>query len=160
MLIGWLEKGTVMTKSYNKNNLKGIGGWLYVVAIGVVANPLYAALSLSKIIGEDSNWLYLSLSYKALFWGRVQFLVVMLLISAYVAFLFFNKRRKLPTWYMGPLLLSITFGIIDLMVIILLQPNVPIDTLIAGLTTQVVWAAIWIPYMFKSERVKLTFVED
>jgi len=39
-------------------------------------------------------------------------------------------------------------------------PNDLSSALIAARIMQLVWAAIWIPYMFKSERVRLTFVED
>jgi hypothetical protein len=46
-----------MTKTYNMNNLKGIGGWLVLVAIGVIAGPIHALNNFSEypslIAGEN-----------------------------------------------------------------------------------------------------------
>ena len=151
-----------MTKPYNMNNLKGIGGWLYVVAIGVVANPLFILISLSEypsiISGEGFE--FLSLSIKAFVWGEMLFWGMMLLISAYVVFLFFKKKRDFPNWFITIFLLLIAFSIIDTMVFNLLLPEEPLNDMIGAIIRVVIQAAIWIPYMFKSERVRLTFVED
>jgi len=94
-----------MTKVDNLNNHKVIGGWLYLVAIGLVAKLFFTTSHLSKLISLSENFQFFPLSQKALFWGEAQFLVVILLISAYVAFLFVKKRRDFSKWYIGVLLL-------------------------------------------------------
>ena len=151
-----------MTETYNMHNLKGIGGWLILVAVGVVTNPLAALNSLVEYpsVFSDESFQFLSLPIKAFVWGEVLFWGMMLFISAYVVFLFFKKKRDFPNWYIGIFLLLIAFGIIDMMVFNLLMPEESLEELIAALVRTVIQAAIWIPYMFKSERVRLTFVED
>jgi len=144
------------------NDLKGIGGWLILVAIGVVGAPLYALSVLSEILslisGEDFQ--FLSLSIKAFVWFEMLFWGMMLLISAYVVFLFFKKKRDFPNWYIAIFLLFIAFSVSDMMVVNLLLPEEPLeDMIVAGFRT-VIQAAIWIPYLLKSKRVRLTFVED
>jgi hypothetical protein len=143
------------------NDLKGIGGWLITVAIGVIVNPLYVLNTLSEYPSLFSGEYFqlLSLSSKAFIWGEALFFGVMLLVSVYVAFLFFKKRREFPNWFIGTMLLWIAFFTIDAMVFTLLFPEEPLIELITLIFRQVIQAAIWIPYMFKSERVRLTFVE-
>jgi len=162
MLIGWLRREPTMTKTYNMNNLKGIGGWLVLVAIGVIAGPIHALNNFSEypslIAGE--NFQLIDFSFKAFVWSEAVFFALMILVTVYVAFLFFKKRREFPSWFVGTLTAYIAFTLFDAVYAAWLMPEMPISDSLGIIFGQMIQAAIWIPYMFKSERVRLTFVED
>jgi len=155
-----------MTKPYNMLDLKGIGGWLYSVAISVLATLTYMFSGFSEYpsLITSASFSFFSFTQKTLIWSEAIFLATMTLVMAYVAYLFFTKRREFPSWFINTYLVIILYGIADgaLSAIFLSEFISEADTTnsLSIIFKQMLGAAVWITYMFKSERVRLTFVED
>jgi len=141
-------------------NLKGIGGWLILVAISVVATPFLVLFRLLIFPRVFSNEIFplMSTGLKTLAISEALFFGVMFFVTIYIAWLFFSKDRRFPIWLIGVYLTLITFNIIYFVSGTILIPDQalawPFDIL-----AQMLGAAIWIPYLLKSKRVRLTFIE-
>lgn len=152
--------------------LEGIGGWLILVAIGLVVTPIRIVL---LIIGtypdifSSGTWEFLttlgSEAYSPL-WapiiaGEILINCGLLLVWLYMAYRFFTKRKDFPKWYIGVAVFSLLFIVADAFSIKLVLPGEPVfdsDT-IKELMRSVVMVAIWVPYMLVSKRVKATFIK-
>jgi len=152
-------------------NLEGLGGWLILVGIGVVVTPLRIGALLLKTfppIFSGGAWEALTTpGYEAYspLWAPILLSEIVIntglvLVSLYLMYLFFSKRRVFPKWYIGILVFSLIFIVIDAWVVKLVMPNEPMfgpGTMKAFLQA-LVTSLIWIPYMLISKRVKATFV--
>lgn len=156
----------------NGKELKGLGGWLILVGIGVVIAPirlLATYIPIYKPIFEDGTWEALttvgSEAYDPL-WapllvGEIAYNSIMVAASLYLIYLFFSKHYLFPKVYIALVAVSLVFIPLDAWLVTKVLPNVPMfdpettkefmRVLIGGL--------IWVPYMLVSKRVKATFVE-
>ena len=149
-----------------KFSLKGLGGWLIAVAIDVTSSPLFMVIGFyqypSFIASEDFS--FASFTDKTLIWSEAIFYFTMIFVMAYVAFLFFTKRREFPNWFIGTSLVLIAYNIANFSFPVLLfsesLPEGSTGISLVEVFLQMLWPAIWIAYMLKSERVRRTFVED
>ena len=156
----------------NDNELKGLGGWLILVGIGVVIAPirlLVTYVPLYKTIFEDGTWEALTTVgsevynplWAPLLIGEIVYNSVMVVASIYLIYLFFSKHYLFPKLYIAIIAISLVFIPLDAWLVTKVLPSEPMfdpettkefmRTLISGL--------IWVPYMLISKRVKLTFVE-
>ena len=154
------------------NRLKGLGGWLILVGIGVVLSPirlLGLIIQVYKPIFEDGTWEALttvgSESYNE-FWApllitEMIYNALMVIASLYLVYLFFTKNRFFPKFYILIAISSIIFIIIDAWLVTKVLPSEPMldEETMRELTRALISAAIWVPYMLVSKRVKATFVE-
>jgi hypothetical protein len=147
--------------------LIGLGGWLVVVGLSMVTNPLLFLASLFKSAPAYSltNWhayttpggefyhpLYVPLLICELL-GNITLLVCSIL----AAFLFFKKRRTFP-----PVFILLMLGVVLLVGleyaagfwVPLEEENSPKELIGA-----VFRSLIWIPYMLQSKRVRATFTK-
>ena len=154
-----------------EQKLEGIGGWLIVVAIGICLSPFRIIASVYPIyssIFSDGSWEALTTPGSEFYnplWAPIigaeialnSLLVVGWLI---IAWLFFNKKQAFRGWYIGILLFTIVFLFADAFAIKTVLPSEEVfdpDT-IKEIVRSLVFAAVWIPYVLISERVKATFV--
>jgi transglutaminase-like putative cysteine protease len=150
------------------SSLSGIGGWLVIPVLGLVATPIAVLVTTSS--GMESyaadNWTLLTTfgsdSYHAL-WAPVLLFELVSQIGIFVfaillAVLFFRRRSSVPSLYIGFQLISTVQLVLDQ----LLVHSIPQAVVGAGNTGQaigsVIGAMIWIGYFMKSERVRNTFV--
>lgn len=156
----------------NSNELKGLGGWLILVGIGVVIAPIRLLTSFIPVyspIMKDGAWDALtspgSLAYHPL-WeplliAEITYNLAMVAASLYLIYLFFSKHYLFPRFFIGIAIASLIFIPLDAWVVSTIFPSEPMldpDTA-KGLARTVGVSLIWIPYMLVSERVKNTFVE-
>jgi hypothetical protein len=149
--------------------LNGIGGWLILLAIGQLLQPLRFAKPIWDIVSTTMNtasWRSLTdpieSSYNAwwapallfeLFFTVGAFLFAVLLIA-----LFFTKRAAWPRAFALFLLFSLLGAVLDTIFADRIPSTAePVLTSIAGLAPIALAAAIWIPYVLVSKRVKATF---
>jgi hypothetical protein len=134
-----------------------IGGWLIVVAIGLLVSPVgilyfvfaeiipgFRAVPLSEVSGSFKFYLGLNLGLN-------------LLLFAYVivaAVLFFQRRRIVPRLIISLYVLNLLFVLLDRFVFMTASG----DQWMFGIVSGVVSALIWIPYFLISKRVRATFV--
>src|SRR5262245_45842957 len=149
----------------------GLGGWLILVAIGLIVSPiriLAFIVQTSVPPFRDGAWAILttpgSEAYHAL-WapllifellGNVGFIVAQ--VSLLV--LFFKRSRNFPRIYVWVVLINLPFILLDAWLgsfVITDEPMIDPTTAVE-LTRSVIGIAIWVPYMRLSKRVRNTFV--
>ncbi|WP_199508483.1 MULTISPECIES: DUF2569 domain-containing protein [unclassified Psychrobacter] len=152
-------------------NIAGLGGWLILVAISIVFVPFKIAFDTALLYSEiltEGYWdllttpdtEYYHVLWKPIFLGEIGFNLMLLTLWLWVAFLFFNKKRQFPKWYIGALLATFVLIILDALAVKLVLPDVPIFDADTGkeVLRTLVSCVIWIPYMLVSKRVKATFI--
>lgn len=156
-----------------KEDLNGIGGWLILVAIGLIITPLRVAyLLLADLIPIFSNGTWAALTdpgsesyspyWAPLLIGEVVANGLLMAVSAYLLYLFFSKKKVFPVWYMGVIAFSLVFIPLDAWLVTKALPDEPMfdpDTT-KEFSRSILAAVIWIPYMLVSKRVKATFIEN
>lgn len=156
----------------NDNELKGLGGWLILVGIGVVISPIRLLVTFIpsyKPIFEDGTWEALTTVSSEVYdplWGplligEIAYNSIMVAASAYLIYLFFSKHYLFPKIYIAIVTVSLVFIPLDAWLVTKVLPTEPmfdpettkefVRVLIVGI--------IWVPYMLISKRVKATFVE-
>src|SRR5208337_3416079 len=153
--------------------LKGLGGWLILVGIGVLVAPFKTGTVLINTflpIFSHGMWAILtdptSNAYHPL-WGpyilsEVITNIGLLAASSYMILLFFKKSKSFSKWFMTISILSLLIIIVDTFAVKLILPGKPVVNLafIENTTTAFVTCLIWVPYMLVSKRVKSTFVQE
>ena len=138
-------------------NYTKIGGWLILVAIGLVLStisvllyirssilPVFRAVPVSQLSGELQFYLFLDLVLN----------LSLLIYITYVIVLFFKRREAVPKLMISLYILNFVFIIIDRFVIKSISESQWTFVIIHS----VVSSLIWIPYFLISKRVKGTFV--
>ena len=152
-------------------NGRPIGGWLWLLAIGVVINPfrsiillwpLYSDLFQSgafQILSNPENPEYISG-----FWSLILAEILINFTVTFVLFwqflLFFQKKKLFKIVFICTNLFTIAFILVDSIAVKFVFPQMPLfnsDTL-QELARSLVVVLIWVPYLLFSERVKETFV--
>jgi hypothetical protein len=150
---------------------KKIGGLLILVALGLLFTPLRLCMSLVVTfppIIVDGTWEALTTAGSEFYsplWGPLLFAELVfnlgiLLISLYLAYLFFKKKMEFPEWYAGLALISFVFILVDAYLVTMIMPEIPMfdyET-ITALVPTLGSLIIWTPYLFLSKRSKETFI--
>jgi len=155
-----------------EKNLEGIGGWLILLAIGMVVTPIRLIMLMNTIYPEIFStgvWEALTTrgsdAYNPL-WapiliGEILINSGLLLVWLYIAYKFLTKSRDFPRFYIGIAVFSLLFVVADAFAVKLVLPNEPAfdpDT-IQELMRSVTMVVVWVPYVLVSKRVKATFIE-
>ena len=148
-----------------------IGGLLILVALGLLFSPLRLCMSLVVTFPPiiiDGTWETLTTAgseFHSPLWGplltaELVFNLGILLISLYLAYLFFNKKMEFPEWYAGLALISFVFILVDAYLVTMILPEIPMFDFetISALIPTLGSLLIWSPYLFLSKRSKETFI--
>jgi len=158
-----------MTKE--KKDIKGLGGWLILVGFGILFSPLRSIALLFPIYKEifaNGTWEILTtpgtevynILWAPILLSEIGINIILLIVWVYIAYLFFTKKKLFPKMYIGIMLFSLIFIVVDAFAIQIVLPDEPTfdkDTL-KELFRSVIAIAIWVPYMLVSKRVKATFI--
>jgi len=149
---------------------RSIGGWLILVAFGVVTRPFYLLLSLYpmyKNMFAPEQWEILRtagrMAYGPFFipfiYTELIINVLFILAAIYQIYLFVTKDQRFPRFFIILMLASLTFILMDAWIggIIIEEPIFDTETINEILRIGIP-SMIWIPYMLYSERVKETFI--
>ena len=167
---------------YNYNipakNINGvsqeIGGWLVLVAIGLVFTPirlLYDVLKNFQDFFGINTWAYISLDHSSFSELFLSLLIIFELIynstffvfSILIILLFFKRRTILPSIII--IFYTSTFIFLSLDSILAFNLNESLYSEIEKMQaykeigTSFIKVAIWVPYFLFSKRVKSTFTE-
>ncbi|GBF50846.1 hypothetical protein LPTSP4_23730 [Leptospira ryugenii] len=152
--------------------IKGIGGFLILVGLGLVFFPFRQGLEIIptyyKLI-TDGSFTYLTTPgteaynelWLPLFLFEMGYNALMILVSFGLIYLFFKKHYLFPKSYIAFALVPIVLIPLDAYMVTLVAKNettFSVETNIE-LIRSIITAAIWVPYMIFSKRVKATFVE-
>jgi hypothetical protein len=158
--------------SSTSRRLEGIGGWLILLALGVIVNPFVFINNLVNLwpsVGMVDRWRQLTspegnayhpswLPSLAFEW---MYSCVGLILSVLMVFLFFRKRAVAPKCLIAFLFYVLAGTILDNVLASAAIAAADIPTGDSGkysdIVTNTMRAAIWIPYLLVSQRVKATF---
>jgi len=167
------QKETVNTK-----NLKGLGGWLVLVILGLFATVLFQIYGVYESItmftdgtveflSDPSSGVYIP-GYSGLL--KFEFIAEILFLgaAAYLIYLFFKKSKKFPKYYIPFLIAAVLYAILDYVLLSSVSVSGEVkqvidETLSKGgeeIGRAIISALIWGAYMKKSKRVKNTFIEE
>lgn len=154
-----------LRKNTYENDLKpeGIGGWLVLLSIGVVLNPVIILIALvtnhlplvmdgtlSILLKEDMR-LFIFIVFEIL--GNIAFLF----FSIGIIILFFRKNRILPKLLIAYFWTNLAFVIADTVIVgISLGEK---ELVPPELVRAIISSTIWTFYLLMSKRVKNTFVK-
>ncbi len=153
-------------------NLEGLGGWLILVGIGIILSPLKIIALIFPVYSDifsNGSWEALttpgSEAYNSLWapilMGEILINGVLVIAWLFIVFLFFSKKMAFPKWYIGILLFTLVFILVDAFSIKAVMPNEPVfdPETIKALGQTLIATLIWVPYMLVSKRVKATFIK-
>ena len=155
-----------------EKKLEGIRGWLILIAIGIIVSPLrilILVIPLYADIFKNGAWDLLTTPgneayhplWSLIIMGEIAINAIFIIGWITIAFFFFLKKRIFPKLYIGMLLFTLTFIVLDAYAIKAVLPDDPVfdpDTL-KELIRTLGASLVWIPYMLISKRVKATFVK-
>ena len=155
-----------------EKDLEGLGGWLIFVGLGIVISPLRIIALIFPTYSEifsNGSWEVLTTpgteAYNPL-WGpiligEISINAALVIAWIFIAFIFFSKKTIFPKWYIGILLFTLTFILIDALAIKSVMPNVPVfdPETIKEFGRSLIVTLICVPYMLVSKRVKATFIK-
>ena len=158
------EPPALFADSNPDRDLQGIGGWLILVAIGLVISPLRVMRAIFDsnlpFLMNPKHQLFLAKhpAYHVLLLFEVATNICYLVIAAGLVFLFFKKKRGFSTY----MILSMTFHFVVYIAVfftshILLHAKYTEQSK-ANILGATLGLIIWIPYLLVSRRVKVTFV--
>jgi Protein of unknown function (DUF2569) len=140
----------------------GIKGWLILPAIGTVLSPIYLSISEIKMAPTlEQVWAAKSAISTGLlaFVAAETFLNIVFIVGWLVAILLLAlKSRYYPKAYVILMCGMVAFLMVDMVISAGAYNHQPDQDDLVSLGRTVLVAAIWVPYMLLSKRVKNTFV--
>lgn len=151
-----------------------IGGWLVIVAIGVCLSPITLIIQLAGILPDElkSNYfVYLFDSESTAYnpWRGVYVLIsqssniFIVVASIFLIFIMFKRKNSFRPYFVAIKLFNASLLIIDLFVLYKisnessLEDNNNINKETTSTIRTIISYAIWVPYVWYSERSKHTF---
>jgi hypothetical protein len=140
-----------------RSDLNGIGGWLILVAIGLAISPLVSLHGISRdfrlLFDHNQSVLesYRGLAFLILFEAATNTIFFLSLIGLNV--LFYLKKRSFPGCMIAFLCMQLFIILVDHLAAMRYFPSVSL----AHPARALIGAAIWVPYLLRSLRVKETF---
>ncbi|MBL7975801.1 MAG: DUF2569 domain-containing protein [Candidatus Kapabacteria bacterium] len=145
-----------------------IGGWLILVAIGLIGRPLIYLYTIITYISDIIENDYLKIMYEQARNNSSFDLALFILwetlvnigffgVSIFLLYAFFTRRKYFPIVFTILLVASLVIPILDVVLAnAIFGLEQEYSTKNIGKTA--IAAMIWVPYMFTSERAKRTFV--
>lgn len=133
-----------MVEAWEKARLTGIGGWLYLIAFGTYLSPVFLFFVLAAAFSSGDA-------------AVTAFVMFLFGFSVWIAYLFYNKSKDFPKWYIVSCVLTILIGWFT----VVADQSVGIynENAVASELGTTFGYGIWIAYMLRSKRVANTFVE-
>lgn len=149
----------------------GIGGWLIVLAVGMVLAPVNAALNLLGVWQDNfASGFYGALTtpgspdfhpmWRGVLLTELGYHVLMVPVLIWLAVLFFCHSRHFPRGYLLVTGLSAVYLMLDYVVVKSLLPMAPVfdDAMLKTVVGLAVALGLWAPYLFLSDRARCTFI--
>ena len=148
-----------------------IGGWLILIAIGLVITPIrlgYSILVELLPVFEPETWNYLTSPdspvyhhlWKPLIWFEVLGNAFFMAFAIVLMFFFFGKRKLLPRLFIIYLVSNLVFVLGDYYMAsqIPMLGEMDMSDSFREIGRSILSVGIWVPYFLLSERVRGTFV--
>ena len=147
----------------SKSELKGLGGWLVLMGIGIVVSPLVALFGLNssaKLVGDPFALESLSQFNNLIvpfFKFTVMYSLMLFVYSIVVAIMFFRKKKVFVKLNIIGYIIAVVYAIASVIAFIGM-PSSAFGDIIQSLVSAVIGGVIWTMYLLKSVRVKNTFI--
>lgn len=162
----------------SEKNLKGLGGWLVLVILGLFVSVLFQAYGAYEsvtmftdgtveFLSDPSSEVYIP-DYGGLL--KFEFIVeiIFLAMGIYLIYLFFKKSRKFPKYYVPFLIITVIYVILDYALLSSISVSGEVQQIIDDTLSEqggeigkaVISALVWGAYIRKSKQVKATFIEE
>ncbi len=149
-----------------------LGGWLSILGITVLLKPIVLLASLMDptmlVYFTNAGWNSLAgepmlkeLSFHLLLIIETLVNALLLSVSVLLIVLYFKKRDSFPRLFSIYVVGSLIFLAVDHLLsqsLLASSPSYFTDEELGDLVRQLIYVAIWVPYLFRSERVKQTFI--
>ena len=142
-----------------QKDLRGIGGWLILVALGLGFGPIGLLLALGASVllllspeGQTLVAAHPGVAGLLLFNAVTDAVLIVLLILLNIVF--YKTKKTFPRWAIGYLVVSFILEIAMHQMMLQYMPTYPSIDAFVSLAA----AAVWIPYFLLSRRVKQTFI--
>jgi len=136
-------------------------GWLIVLGSGLLIAPLLVVATMGMqnfpYLFDGTRLEYFAAQPAALTLGRFELVAnaIYLLLLAGLNYLYFEKKKAFPVSMIVYLIVQLVLSLIDFVQMRALHPTG--FSLFYGVGRAALFAAIWIPYLLVSKRVKATF---
>ncbi len=154
------------------DKLKGLGGWLFLVGMGVVIYPIRVLATTVPdypSMFTDGTWEAVTTVgseaynplWEPLLIGEIIYNLGMVVVQIYLIYLFFSKSYRFPKFYIAIVVVSLIFIPLDAWLVSFVLPDEPMfdPETTKEFLRLLIGSLIWVPYMLVSKRVKATFVE-
>lgn len=147
-----------------------IGGWLIVAGIGIVSLPFTSLFTLTRTeMFSQSAWdnlehydRFTTFVYQLCLLIEAALNICLISFSVLIIFLFFERRKVLPKYYIGLKTAAIVVAILDFAFLFTMGNHIGTQLFtnsdVTTLLRKILFYSIWIAYFVKSTRVKSTFV--
>lgn len=156
---------------FEEPKITGLGGWLILVAIGLILSPFWIVSTLLTIhlpIFTDGTFAlvtstsseYFTPGFSLLMSYEVLGNLILFFFIFYLLYLFFSKSKSFPLFFIYSRVGYLVFILLDIIFAKVVFPSETVfdPTTARELFQAIFGAAIWIPYMLRSKRVKNTFI--
>jgi hypothetical protein len=140
--------------------LRGIAGWLALLAFGIVVAPIRNLIGLTEVFPVAWNLpdTY-SATVRALLYAESLANIGLLAASAYLLYLLVKHKQAFPKAFIAIASANLIISITDLVAVDAILNVPPTREDYKNLTVLVLYMLIWIPYVLLSKRVRATFVK-
>lgn len=145
-----------------EQKFEGIRGWLLFPAISMLTTPLvligFIHINFKMINNSLIKEVFVEHpEFRAAMISQTSIVSMQLVFVIYIAFLFFKRKRTLPSMIIAFLTIHLLIVIANLSWIFTIFKEINYPEY-SGLTGAIFMTAVGIPYFMKSKRVKATFV--
>ena len=142
--------------AFDQSAEAGIGGWLILPAVGLVVGPVFGVIGVVYALNLYS--LAQNSGYGTMYFLELSVNMGAIIFGVYTAMNFFGKKRAVPTIFIAWLTACIVAR--GALMVIEFGAGAEVLAVESGkkFLRDIVIAALWIPYLKLSTRVKLTFV--
>ena len=137
---------------------RGIGGWLILPMIGTIFAPIMSMHEFFYHVDVLANNADLSLQWKIFIRAEIIAAGLMAAGWIYAAFMLFQHKQIYPTLFVGLLAASFLLSLTDILVAAQWFGVATEDFYVRNTLRPLFFLVIFGPYMFRSRRVKNTFV--
>lgn len=154
-----------------KNELRGLKGWLIILGIGIVFSPIkifFETMQVFRPVLDPETWFALTTKGTELYhpvWapmliGELMFNFALLIASVVLVYFYFSKHHRFPVLYIAIMLISLIFMPLDAGLVKIVLPEEPLFSTeeMFEYIRLLLNGAVWIPYVLLSRRVRATFV--
>jgi Protein of unknown function (DUF2569) len=150
---------TTLDQVKSENKLEGFGGWLILVAVGLVLAIPQRISAIQEAGDVLQQYVIESSLLRSVIYGELITNGLLLVLNFVMLFLFFKKKKAFVKVWLIVLISAFIFAVVDEMVIYFFVDLPSLGFPFRASLTSGVALLIWGSYATRSKRVKNTFIK-